>query len=170
MSARLHLILGGIRSGKSAVAERLAGESGLAVTYIATTDAEDASMAERIQRHQSRRPSSWQLVEEPLRLAQAARTHSRADGCLLIEDLNLWLANLFQAGESEYQKERDQLLEALSQLRGKAIIVSAECGSGPVPDNAAARLHLDRLGELNQKVAALADRVSLVVAGRLLEL
>ena len=151
MSTQLHFILGGIRSGKSAAAERIAGETGLAVTYIATTDAKDASMAERIRLHQSRRPSSWQLVEEPLRLAQAVRAYSKADGCLLIEDLNLWLANLSQAGNSEYPKERDQLLDTLPQLRGKAIIVSAECGSGLVPDNAAARLHLDRLGELNQK-------------------
>ncbi len=170
MSAGLHLIIGGVRSGKSAVAERFAGESGLAVTYIATADAGDASMAERIRLHRSRRPSSWQLVEEPLRLAQAVRAHCRADSCMLIEDLNLWLANLSQVDEREYEKERDQLLQALPQLGGRAIIVSAESGSGLVPANAAARLHLDRLGELNQRVAALADRVSLVVAGRLLEL
>ena len=170
MSAGLHLVLGGVRSGKSAVAERLAGESGLAVTCIATADAGDASMAERIRRHQKRRPSSWGLVEEPLRLAQAALDHSRTDLCLLIEDLNLWLANLSQLGEREYRKERDRLLEALPNLEGRAIIVSAECGSGMVPANAAARLHLDRLGELNQRVAALADRVSLVVAGRMLKL
>jgi len=85
------LILGGARSGKSALAERLAQESGLGVTYIATAEAGDAEMADRIAHHQARRPADWQLVEAPISLANALTEHARDERCVIVDCLTLWL-------------------------------------------------------------------------------
>ena len=88
------LILGGARSGKSALAERLACESGQAVVYIATAQAHDEEMAARIAHHRDRRPAHWQSVEEPLALADTLRAYARPDRCVLVDCLTLWLSNL----------------------------------------------------------------------------
>lgn len=179
----IELILGGARSGKSALAERRAAESGLAVRYIATAQAGDAEMSRRIAHHRARRPPHWALVEEPLHLAAALAAHAAADRCLLVDCLTLWLANLMFAGGAAGQAEAggavdcpvlageiSALLECLPQLAGRVILVSNEVGLGVVPLGAGTRFYVDEAGRLNQAIARIADRVSFVAAGLPLEL
>lgn len=179
----IELILGGARSGKSALAERRAAESGLAVSYIATAQAGDAEMARRIAHHQSRRPPQWTLVEEPLHLAAALTAYAAPDRCLLVDCLTLWLTNLLYAGAAARQAEAGEevncpllafetsaLLDCLPNLHGRVILVSNEVGLGIVPLGAATRLYVDDAGRLNQSIARIAQRVTLVAAGLPLEL
>ncbi|MEW5943826.1 MAG: bifunctional adenosylcobinamide kinase/adenosylcobinamide-phosphate guanylyltransferase [Pseudomonadota bacterium] len=158
------LILGGARSGKSALAETLALESGLAVTYIATATAGDAEMAERIAHHAARRPAAWAVVEEPIRLAAALQRAAQPDRCLLVDCLTLWLNNAI-ADEELFQRERAALLQALPELAGRIILVSNEVGMGVVPLGEATRRFCDEAGRLHQELARLCDRVTLVAAG-----
>ena len=179
----IELILGGARSGKSALAEQRALGSGLAVTYIATGEAGDVEMAERIAHHQTRRPAHWALVEEPLHLAATLRGHGAAERCLLVDCLTLWLSNLLLRGQAARQVEAGDavdcallknetiaLFDCLPQLPGRVILVSNEVGLGIVPLGAATRLFVDEAGRLNQRIAALCGRVTLVAAGLPLEL
>lgn len=158
------LILGGARSGKSALAERLAGESGLAVVYIATATAGDAEMAGRIAHHRERRPAGWGLVEETQRLAAALQDNAAPDRCLLVDCLTLWLNNVI-ADEALFQQERTALLDALPALPGRVILVSNEVGMGIVPLGELSRRYCDEAGRLHQDLAQLCDRVTLVAAG-----
>lgn len=177
------LILGGARSGKSVLAERRALEDALPVTYVATGQARDAEMARRIAYHQDQRPAHWELVEEPLALAAALARHARPDACLIVDCLTLWLSNLVFAGRAGQQAERGEpidcpllametaaLIEALPALPGRTILVSNEVGMGIVPMGAVSRTFADEQGRLNQRVAAVCDRVTLVAAGLPLEL
>jgi adenosylcobinamide kinase/adenosylcobinamide-phosphate guanylyltransferase len=160
------LILGGVRAGKSALAERRAQESGRAVTFIATAQAGDEEMAARIRAHRARRPVSWALVEEPLALAAALVRHAAADRCLVVDCLTLWLSNLLHAEDSElFARERAALLEVLPALPGDLILVSNEVNMGVVPLGALARRFCDEAGRLHQALAQCCDRVTLVVAG-----
>jgi adenosylcobinamide kinase/adenosylcobinamide-phosphate guanylyltransferase len=181
--AMIELILGGARSGKSALAERRAAESGLAVTYIATAQIGDDEMARRIAHHQSRRPAHWGLVEEPLQLATALIANAAAERCLLVDCLTLWLSNLLFAGRAAQQAESGEpvdcplfggeiaaLMECLPQLPGRVILVTNEVGLGIVPMGASTRLYVDEAGRLNQSIARVADRVTFVAAGLPLEL
>lgn len=162
----LELILGGARSGKSRLAEQQAIASGLAVTYIATATPGDAEMAARIAHHRARRPASWQLVEEPLALMAVLREHAAADRCLLVDCLTLWLSNLLWMEEgARLQPERDALLEGVSALPGRILLVSNESGLGVVPLGELTRRYVDEAGWLHQALAARADRVQLCVAG-----
>lgn len=178
LCAMRELIIGGARSGKSLLAERRAAESGLRVVYVATAQALDGEMAQRIAHHRARRPAHWGLVEAPLELAAILRRHAAADVCLLVDCLTLWLSNLLFAGEAAAQAESglpalcprlhgelDALIETLPQLPGRIIIVSNEVGWGLVPMAAVSRLFTDEQGRLNQRVAALSERVTLVAAG-----
>ncbi len=164
----IELIIGGARSGKSALAERRASESGLAVTYLATATVGDQEMASRIAHHRQRRPPHWQTAEEAVRLAAALRVHAGADRLLLVDCLTLWLSNLMLGPGLE--PERSQLLGALGDLPGRIILVSNEVGWGIVPINDLARRFADEQGRLNQEVAARSARVTLVAAGLPLEL
>ena len=172
------LIIGGARSGKSAHAERLADESGLRVVYVATAQVLDGEMERRVAVHRARRPADWGLVESPLNLAETLRRHARSDTCLLVDCLTLWLSNLLFAGEAARQAEAGQaidcrlfseetraLIETLPELPGQVIMVSNEVGCGVVPMHAVSRLFADEQGRLNQRVAAVCDRVTLVAAG-----
>jgi adenosylcobinamide kinase/adenosylcobinamide-phosphate guanylyltransferase len=159
------LILGGARSGKSALAERLAGESGLDVTYIATAAIGDAEMAERIRHHQARRPGHWQVVEEPIELAAALRDASSEQHCVIVDCLTLWLTNLLLADEALYETQRRALLEALPGLSGRVIMVGNETGMGVVPMGELTRRFVDESGRLHQQLAGLCNRVTLTVAG-----
>lgn len=159
------LILGGARSGKSAFAQRQASTSGLKVIYLATARAGDAEMAERIARHRAERPVDWELVEEPLALAAALRSHATPDRCLLVDCLTLWLSNLLAAGDETLTAETDALLTTLPTLPGYLLLVSNEVGQGIVPANPLARRFRDEAGRLHQTVAACCDRVSFVMAG-----
>lgn len=177
------LIIGGARSGKSAWAERRAVESGLQVIYVATGQAGDEEMSRRIAQHRARRPADWGLVESPLNLASALQKNAAPEVCLLVDCLTLWLSNLLFAGEAADQaeaslpidcpmltREVQALLDTLPQLPGKIIIVSNEVGWGIVPMAAVSRLFADEQGRLNQRVAAVCDRVTMVVAGHPLAL
>jgi adenosylcobinamide kinase/adenosylcobinamide-phosphate guanylyltransferase len=160
------LILGGARSGKSALALRRAAESGRAVVWIATAEARDAEMAERIVRHRAERPANWQTVEEPLHLAETLRRVTSADICVVVDCLTLWLTNLLLAeDETLLFRETTALLAVLPTLPGQIILVANEVGLGIVPENALARRFRDEAGRLNQRVAVACERVTFVAAG-----
>jgi adenosylcobinamide kinase/adenosylcobinamide-phosphate guanylyltransferase len=160
------LILGGARSGKSRWAERLAEKSGREVVYLATAEAGDTEMTARIADHQARRPSWWQLVEEPLALAAALGAHARDDRCLLVDCLTLWLSNLLcREDPAALVRERAALLEALPTLPGELILVSNEVGLGVVPTGELSRRFVDEAGWLHQAVAERCDRVVFAAAG-----
>jgi adenosylcobinamide kinase/adenosylcobinamide-phosphate guanylyltransferase len=171
------LITGGARSGKSGFAERLAAQSGLQVVYVATAHADDAEMVERIRRHRANRPVGWLTLEEPLALGATVRAHARADRCLVVDCLTLWLSNLILADSPEaaevdliapgpmFAAERADLLDALRKSPGQAILVSNEVGMGVVPLGALSRFFVDETGRLNQEIAASAVRVVWMVAG-----
>lgn len=162
----LSLIIGGARSGKSALAERLAHATGKPVTYVATAQARDAEMAARIAHHRARRPSTWTCVEEPIALAAALRAHAAADRCVLVDCLTLWLSNLLEAPDADgFGREREALLRALPGLPGDVILVSNEVGMGIVPMGALARRFVDESGRLHQALAAVCERVVFVAAG-----
>jgi adenosylcobinamide kinase/adenosylcobinamide-phosphate guanylyltransferase len=156
------LVIGGARSGKSAYAERAALDSGLRVTYLATAQALDAEMAQRIAHHRARRPAGWHSVEEPVALADALAREAAPEACVLVDCLTLWLSNVLLAGR---EAEVERFLTALPALPGRILLVSNEVGWSIVPENALARRFRDEQGRLNQRVAALAERVTLVAAG-----
>jgi len=160
------LILGGVRSGKSRLAEEHAQASGMAVTYIATATAGDEEMRRRILQHQNRRPSNWTLVEEPLALAAALRIHAAPYRCLLVDCLTLWLTNLLCGTDPKrLQTERDAVLAVLPNLLGHIILVGNETGMGIVPQGELTRRFCDEAGILNQELARRCNRVILTVAG-----
>ena len=161
------LILGGVRSGKSRLAERLAAGTGKPVTYVATATAgNDAEMAARIAAHQARRPAGWALVEEPLALAAALRTHARADACVLVECLTLCMKSpVVDDDAAALEREQVALLAALDELPGELILVGNETGMGIVPLGELTRRYCDAAGRLHQDIAARCGRVLLTVAG-----
>jgi adenosylcobinamide kinase/adenosylcobinamide-phosphate guanylyltransferase len=177
MSRRLTLVLGGARSGKSHHAEQLALQCAGPVTYVATAGEGDEEMQLRVAMHRARRPAEWALVEEPLHLAEALYTHAQHGACVLVDCMTLWLNNLLFSEHHEYPEtglvtppeawtaEIDALLTALPLLPGEVILVSNEIGLGVVPMGAVTRFYVDELGRLNQRLAALADNVHLLVAG-----
>lgn len=160
------LILGGARSGKSALALRRAAQAGRAVAWIATAEAKDAEMAARIARHRAERPAHWRTVEEPLRLAAVLRRLASPESCVVVDCLTLWLSNLLLAADAPLlERETAALLEALPALPGDVILVANEVGLGIVPENALARRFRDEAGRLNQAVAAVCERITFVAAG-----
>lgn len=162
----IELLLGGARSGKSRLAEQLARDSGLAVTYIATSQPLDGEMSERIAHHRARRPDHWALVEEPIRLATVLREHARAERCVLVDCLTLWLTNLLMLDDPmRLDEERNALLECINELPGRLLLVSNETGLGVVPMGELTRRYVDETGWLHQALAERADRVVFTVAG-----
>ena len=162
----LQLILGGARSGKSRLAEKLADGSGLAVTYIATSQPLDGEMNERVRHHRERRPGHWALVEEPVELARVLRDNARADSFLLVDCLTLWLTNLLLLEDPQrLSAERDALLACLAELPGEIVLVSNETGMGVVPLGELTRRYVDEAGWLHQALAERCQRVVLTVAG-----
>lgn len=160
------LILGGARSGKSRLAERLAAESGLAVSYIATAQAGDGEMGRRIAEHRARRPAHWRTLEEPLALAATLRSEAEAGRCLLVDCLTLWLTNLLLCDDPQrLDGEREALLECLGELPGRIILVSNETGLGVVPLGELSRRYVDEAGWLHQAIAERCERVTFTVAG-----
>lgn len=162
----IELILGGARSGKSRLAERLARDSGLAVTYVATSQALDGEMGERIAQHRARRPTDWSLVEEPLALAGVLRQQADAGRCLLVDCLTLWLTNLLMLDDPlRLADERDALLACLAELPGRVLLVSNETGLGIVPLGELSRRYVDEAGWLHQALGERCERVVFTVAG-----
>jgi adenosylcobinamide kinase / adenosylcobinamide-phosphate guanylyltransferase len=156
------LVLGGARSGKSRYAEGLIAAAPPPWIYIATAEARDAEMAERIAQHRARRGNNWQTLEAPNDLAEALA--SAPKGPVLLDCLTLWLSNRMLA-EADIDAEIDRLDQALARRAGLIVLVGNEVGLGIVPDNALARRFRDLQGSLNQRMAATADRVILMVAG-----
>lgn len=167
--AHVTLILGGARSGKSALAEQLARASGKAVTYIATAQVGDDEMAARIAHHQARRPAAWRLVECPLALGQILEQEAATDTLLLVDCLTLWLTNLMCQPQPPAAAALAtcfaELAEQLTALPGEVLLVSNEVGLGIVPMGALSRRFVDEAGRLNQLLAAHAQRVAFVAAG-----
>lgn len=159
------LILGGARSGKSALAEQRALQSGLSVVYIATAMPGDAEMATRIAHHQARREPNWNTIEEPLHLSRVLSEQARPGQCVLVDCLTLWLSNLLAESEEILQAEQTALLEALPGLPGEIILVTNEVGMGIVPLGELNRRFVDEAGRLHQQLANICDRVTLLVAG-----
>jgi adenosylcobinamide kinase/adenosylcobinamide-phosphate guanylyltransferase len=160
------LILGGARSGKSRLAEKLAADSALDVTYIATSEPLDGEMNQRVQLHRERRPAHWGLVEEPLGLADVLQRYARAERCLLVDCLTLWLTNLLMLeDDARLAAERDALLRCVDELPGQIIFVSNETGLGVVPMGELTRRYVDEAGWLHQALAERCERVVLTVAG-----
>lgn len=162
----LQLILGGARSGKSRLAEKLASESGLDVIYIATSQPLDGEMNQRVALHRARRPDTWGLVEEPLELARVLKENAGQGRCLLVDCLTLWLTNLLMLDDPQrLAQEREALLDCLAQLPGEIIFVSNETGLGVVPLGELTRRYVDEAGWLHQALAERCQRVVFTVAG-----
>jgi adenosylcobinamide kinase / adenosylcobinamide-phosphate guanylyltransferase len=160
------LVLGGVRSGKSRYAGELAREFSGPVTLIATGSALDEEMAARIEAHRANRPSDWTVVEEPIHLAAALRAAASPDRVLIVDCLTLWLSNLLCGGDTQaLQRESVSLVETLPALPGPCVLLANEVGCGIVPVNVLARRFTDEAGTLHQRLAALCDRVVMMVAG-----
>jgi adenosylcobinamide kinase / adenosylcobinamide-phosphate guanylyltransferase len=159
------LVLGGARSGKSAHAEALARQTGLKRVYIATAQAFDDEMRERISRHRADRAAhGWTTIEEPIDLAAALGGASGPQTVVLVDCLTLWLSNLMLT-EQDVDAGRDALLAALGAVQGPVILVSNEVGLGIVPETPLGRRFRDEQGRLNQTIARICGRVIFVAAG-----
>jgi adenosylcobinamide kinase / adenosylcobinamide-phosphate guanylyltransferase len=162
VGARLTLVLGGARSGKSRFAETLITALSPPWIYAATAQALDAEMTARIGAHRARRGAGWTTVETPRDLALTLTAHGRTP--VLVDCLTLWLSNLMIA-DASIDAEFDRLEQALDKAAAPVVLVANEVGSGIVPENALARRFRDLQGGLNQRLAAQADQVVLLVAG-----
>lgn len=159
------LVLGGARSGKSAHAEGLARATGLDRVYVATAQAFDDEMRERIERHRADRAGDgWRTVEEPIGLPAAIARESRPDVVLLVDCLTLWLSNLILSGRDPAAMQA-ALIGMIRGAKGPLILVSNEVGLGIVPETPLGRAFRDAQGRLNQAVAAAVPRVVFVAAG-----
>jgi len=164
---KLTFIVGGARSGKSHYASRLASRRAAPVVYIATGEAKDREMAERIAHHRRTRPARWTTYEEPKNIARLIDTLPRRNTTVVVDCLTLLVTNLMLAGHADAAIEK-QIATALAKLRkrnGQAILVSNEVGLGIVPANRMARAFRDIAGTVNKLVAARADRVIFMVSG-----
>lgn len=159
----LTLVLGGARSGKSSYAEGLMTALPKPWGYIATAEAFDDEMRQRIAQHQARRGRNWVQYEAPLDIA-ATLSGAAADQACLVDCLTLWLSNLMHA-ERDITRETQALINALSHRSAPCIMVANEVGLGIVPDNALARRFRDEAGWLNQRIGAVADCVVFIAAG-----
>lgn len=164
--ANKHLILGGARSGKSNLAESLAQDiadtQNKQLIYIATAQAGDNEMAERIQRHQNSRRVDWHLIEQSIDLASELNNATKQQ-CVLIDCLTLWLSNCLH--KDCWAEQKEQFINALQDCPADVIMVSNEVGSGIVPMGELSRRFVDECGWLHQELGATCDQVSLVVAG-----
>lgn len=171
IAPRLHLVLGGARSGKSRQAESLAAAAGDEIILIATAEGRDEEMRARIAHHRAQRPAHWRTVEEPLALAGALKAHSGEGRCVIVDCLTLWLSNWLDligrtpAAGARFAAERGALLAALPALAGTVVLVSNEVGLGVVPLGALTRRFVDEQGRLNQDLAARCERVTWMAAG-----
>lgn len=173
----IHLILGGARSGKSAMAEKraqaYADNQDKNLIYIATAQARDGEMRARIQKHQNDRANNWQVIEEPINLANIIEQHDSAENCILVDCLTLWVSNcMCDVSPSDSQSEgvtfdhqKSMLLNALENASSSIILVSNEVGHGIVPMGELSRNFVDQSGWLHQDIAKIADSVEFVIAG-----
>lgn len=161
--AKITLILGGQRSGKSQYAEQLVEAEGCGL-YLATAQAFDDEMNDRIDTHQKRRGDMWSTLEEPIEISNIIDQEAKAGRPILVDCLTLWLSNLMLA-ERDISIETDRLVSILQKSQGPVVLVSNEVGQGVIPDNALARKFVDCAGRMNQVIAEAAHRVVWVTAG-----
>lgn len=159
------LVTGGARSGKSRFAQHLLETSDRALVYLATAQAFDDEMTDRIDRHVAARdPRRWRTLESPFGLVETLGDASDGGSAVLVDCLTLWLSNLMLRGD-DLDAATDRLVSLLPRLRGPVVLVTNEVGSGIVPDTAVGRAFRDAQGRLNQAVAAACTSVVLVAAG-----
>jgi adenosylcobinamide kinase/adenosylcobinamide-phosphate guanylyltransferase len=164
---RITLVLGGVRSGKSRYAQEFAAR-GKRVAFIATAEACDDDMAQRIARHRAERPANWTTFEAPLALEDTLLECGDRFDTVLIDCLTIWTSNIMQAEKADEDfvlAHADRLTEVLRTISASVILVSNEVGSGIHPNTEIGRAFRDLLGFVNQRVAAAADEVILLVAG-----
>ncbi len=162
-----HLILGGARSGKSRHALELGRLWPGRVAFVATAEARDADLAHRIARHRAERPPGWATVEEPLDLAGACRRAAAGSALVIVDCLTLWVANRMLSGDPDEAivGGGDEIARLMGERRAGLVLISNEVGEGVHPPTADGLRFRDLLGQINQRVAAAADRVTLMVAG-----
>jgi adenosylcobinamide kinase/adenosylcobinamide-phosphate guanylyltransferase len=161
------LVLGGARSGKSRYALEQARQIGGSAAFVATARALDADMATRIARHQAERPAGWTTLEEPCDIVAAARRAAASHDLLVIDCVTIWVANLMERGDDDTAvlAAADDLAKLMRERLASLVVVSNEVGAGVHPPTALGRRFGDLLGFVNQRLAAPADRVTLMVAG-----
>ncbi len=162
------LILGGAKSGKSSFALNVCNSLDRERIFLATAQAFDQEMEERITHHQAERGSGWRTIEEPLKVAETIGSLDSKDTVILLDCLTLWLNNLYM----EYGEDQETIDEAienlarqLADIRGAVVVVSNEVGMGIVPDNQLSRTYRDTAGYINQRIARLSGKVVAVLAG-----
>jgi adenosylcobinamide kinase / adenosylcobinamide-phosphate guanylyltransferase len=166
MRKDLILITGGARSGKSGYAERRAREMGVRRLYLATAEARDEEMRQRIEEHKRRRGNEWVTIEEPIELAETLLAQRAQTDCAVVDCLTLWLSNLVLGYGVEYAQQKvEQFVQTTRQLDFHLVLVTNEVGWGIVPDNSLGRQFRDLSGWANQRIAAAANEVVLIVAG-----
>ncbi len=167
MDKKMIFVTGGARSGKSYFAQELAQKFPGPKGYLATAQALDEEMAERIRRHQKNRSADWQTLEESMKVPECLEGHGDHFSLILLDCLTLWISNLMMAGwdEPKILEEADRLLKVCQRVKCSLILVGNEVGMGIVPDNAQARLFRDLSGLVQQKVARGADEVFFMVSG-----
>jgi adenosylcobinamide kinase / adenosylcobinamide-phosphate guanylyltransferase len=167
-SKSVTLVLGGARSGKSFHAQELAGAFER-VSFIATGRASDAEMRQKIARHRRERPAWWKTVEAPVKLAEAIRRESEKTDVILVDCLTVYVANVMGAARTKAKADFEECIGgvcgAIGDSKASVIAVSNEVGSGVVPPYRSGRIYRDLLGQMNRRVAEIADRVVLMIAG-----
>jgi adenosylcobinamide kinase / adenosylcobinamide-phosphate guanylyltransferase len=166
MNREIILITGGARSGKSRYAEQRALEMAARPLYVATAEAKDEEMTQRIAEHRKRRGNQWRTIEEPLELAEALLARRGRTDCALVDCLTLWVSNLLMRHDDKYASQKvEELIKKLPELNFHLVFVTNEVGWGIVPDSPLARKFRDLAGWTNQQIAQAANEVILMVAG-----
>jgi adenosylcobinamide kinase / adenosylcobinamide-phosphate guanylyltransferase len=167
VSKSITLVLGGARGGKSRFAQKMAAHYS-PVAFVATAQPVDEEMRRKIERHKSDRPAEWVTIEEPLLLDMILQERASQFRLLLVDCLTLYTSNLMTAEKNDSEavlRRADRLCTALRSIESSVVLVSNEVGDGVVPSYESGRLFRDLLGEINQRVASIADNVVLMVAG-----
>lgn len=171
---KITLIIGGARSGKSRMAQQMAFEAGGKVLFVATAEAGDDEMKERIEAHKRSRPSGWSTLEVTTRIGQQISENIGNANIVIIDCITLLVNNIFEQQEGEIDADRlekavtaeiEELLECIERPDARFIIVTNEVGLGLVPPDKASRLYRDLLGKANQMLAVRAEKVYLMTAG-----
>ena len=162
------LVLGGARSGKSSFALDLCNNMEGSRFFIATAQAFDDEMEDRIKRHRDDRGNEWQTIEEHLEISKRIIENDNMDSIILVDCLTLWLSNQYMKYEPDNDmiyRKMDELVAGLSDIKGRVVLVSNEVGMGIVPENKLARLYRDAAGAMNRRIADKAEKVVITFSG-----